>query len=426
MRVRHLSARVTVLAAAISQAAWAQPAHDLRVGAEAGVQVLVELTEAVEGEATTHVDGVKVSSAPRKIVGSRVFVDEYTSITRAGTRMTRYVAEWRTERDGEVRDPEVTGVTFELAEEGQTKVATRGGRLAGLVALNQMAQSANCAGLWLPLPKDAVVGDVFAIGLESLVAMMLGLPARPKSHRAELLFRSIDEEADVATMVGPLNVEAWVEEGGARHHHVYTGELTILIDTAARRVSEVDWRGRLATRGDSADGVVEVDAEFHYTVEATVGEPAAEALARPPEYRDTVREVPDLALRFALPSHWMPVDAESNTAEFKSTVDGDRDQGRTLEVAVFSTDDPASFTANVEAGVTKQSPDAKFRDVTTGLGGGRGVRFESDGRAVALDLIPDEDRMIRLRMESEPSHADAAAADLAVVRATLIRRGESE
>ena len=397
--------------------------HDLRVGLKVGQKVLIELDSSIKTTMNLTLPNGDVTTMKLAGEDEARFIDEITSLHDEGFAAARSIVDWKSEENGEIKDPDIVGQTFDIEYVETPRIAVREGGRASKDSLHRLLQSVPATGLWVPLPAQLAIGESCEVNLVSVIALMAGLDQEPTEHQSTLTLDAVDEEG-VASLSGTMSTAAPMDDDGVKISALLGGDVTMRVDLAAGQVIEVTWDGEGTFEGGAPGVDMEGTAEFKARVTATAGAAADRAAKRKPTYRNTVRDMRGMGLKLDLPSHWFHfMTADNGTEVYVSFAMTDEVEGpRNLEIRAFATADPKATIEAAEKTVQKSFAGMKFKNLSTKLGKGRSGTGETDkGRAVVVDLVGDGDRVVQLRFETSPKDLKKAMKDLERARKTLRR-----
>jgi hypothetical protein len=414
MRLAQLVPFLFLLPAAPSAAAQspapAPPAaaHDLRVESRAEQPLYAELRFEIKvaGEAGT---GSKKKKLELRHETRLDYVDELVARDQPAPGdldIRRTYLRWDQDLTFGRGKPTPTDNSFVGA---RTLITRRGNEIA-LELIDRLAPQKeleellrhSASAIWPALPASARVGETCPVDPTGLVGLIVGDEFKARASTGTFTLRAVDAEG-VATLDSPILVMIEDDEGRG----TMEGSFTLAIDTRAKCVRSVDWKGSALLRMDDGEVQMSLKGTFEARLEVEAGDPARKALERRVVHRAVPRTLNRGPLTVELPSHWYVVEAEEgDEAEtFRTTVHG-AEAPFTLELQFFDVTSD-EFDSAVDAAVKQIGKEFRLssvKSVPSPLGKGRSMRFEvkGDGGAVSAFLLEfhpcGKNRMVRARL----------------------------
>ena len=353
------------------------------------------------------------------------FVEETLELSRTTEKTRRRYLRSEDTNNGEASDPPYTALHVEYRrDEKQSEWEMLDGRTVYEPHLTRIGRLGYCTGLWLPLPKEAKVGQSYKVDASTLAPMLVTEELDIDAANSLLELKSfVDGEATFGVKL-KISQSGTLEEPGVDVKQIYRFVGTMKVRPGEGRLSELKLRGKV--EGESAEGAA-LDLSLKGTVNVelttTVGPDAATAAKRKPKARKNLLRVPHTGVQFELPAYYQKLPgAEENIAMFIRT--RDIEKGLCV-ISVFPQALPAAAEPEFEKGVTESGKKGKFAAVRAPLGKGRGVRFthadgDGDKQMMRIEYFRTSPQHIAIyRIHGAPAAVKAAAREFQSARKTL-------
>lgn len=393
--------------------------YDLRVAPEEGVRVGIEFKNTVNGFRNLNIGG-NTHSSEVKIKEGFYLVDRFEKVEEKRILMTRKFARYTRDEGGQVKDPEITGlsVAFEHDKEsGEHHLELLGERKVRPHMLDFLLAQSNSIGLFLDLPPAVPLARHFEIDCSGLLPLFLN--GGGKQQKSDFVLESFDPTARVGRLVGSLIAESTATDGVLETTTNYSGVCTITVNQKIRRVTEISWEGIVHFTGGNENIAITGNGDFAFQARSKDGDSVEEQFRAAPEYRNVDRVVSQLAVKLTLPSHWYAVERPQGdkTFVFQSTVTGVRVD---LELSNRPTKNPRQMVDKIEEEIRTQYPAAEFAASKTTVGDGRSITFHEAGTRFTLVLLPHgQDRLFQMRVIRSADADDPMAKELKTILGTL-------
>lgn len=347
----------------------------------------------------------KVPTEKRRTEVNFRMVDTFTDPGADVWHGTRHFVQAEVLNDGQVDDPEFTGLDADLVlgKNGSISWKTRGERLMSQHALDMLLAAGPAFGLQVTLPAELAVGDECKIDFSSLAPWCFDLDGMTKSATAKLKFSAVDEKTNVARFSGDADVES--EIGGKDDHSSaaaagatgkahYHGRVELDYDLTGQRVVRVACvgSGKVDAALVAQSSQITIDSTSDVKITAAVGPAVAAAAKERPRVRDVPHRLAKAGIVLPLPSHYFDVPpGDPKRDEFFNGVDG---QAKAVHVVVLGFAEAgtefATAAASFKTGLEKVDGVAKVTEapVASGLGPGRAFDFTRKGDRAVAYLLP--------------------------------------
>jgi hypothetical protein len=351
----------------------------------------------------------------------RELVDEIVDAGTASYQAKRtIVKDFATER-GVVTDPPLNGATIVFTgRTAQAGFALEGGRVLPKKEVPAMQRTSPSVGFWLELPKQAKVGERYAIDLGPIVSMLVSNDLAEASGKADVALESVDPKTGIARFRGKATLVEKGDMDGVPATVTYDTECTIEVAPAEARIASMTMSGKFSMKGQ---GPIDLAGDGTYTLNLStqIGTAADAARKRKPTYRDRVFRMEDIGVELALPSQWAEVESKP---EFKHTYQRMVSGPETAVIVFFvmeGVSDEKKFYTDFSAGLKSQHPDLKTEKVTSPLGNGQAYSFASaaDGVNARVEAYPTRGRAIAMRVVADPKTFSGALSDFSRARKSL-------
>lgn len=376
---------------------WTTPVAPVRftTGMSPGDARLLEIQGSTNGEVSIAVGKNKVDLKKRTTTSYRIVDSMVEPGENAWSGWRRFVKAQATD-DGEISDPELTGLEADVAcsKDAVVNFKIRGGRGVTNSRLARLLAEAGGFGLHLGLPAELAPGQECEVDFSSLAQWCFDLSGTATSAKARVKLSGVDAKKNVVRLAGNVTVEEKIDESAAdssdgvatKASGRYEGDVEIDYDLSAKRVVRLACKGKGHLEGDLfmiPPAKVAADTTHQVTILSAAGAAVAAAMKEKPQTRDVPHKVEAAGIVLMLPSHFFRAHVEGDDAiRFGSQIDGEE---RAFNVRVTGFEEAGqTLQAETDAfgkSLAEHNPGLKITEspVASGVGAGRAYEWVTGG-----------------------------------------------
>jgi hypothetical protein len=353
------------------------------------------------------------------------YVDETGLKDDAGASLDRrFYVESQSTASGKVTDDGAAGteVQFRVNEENRYVVSLVPPRRMLKKPLDRIIASAGATGLWLPLPKDALIGTPFDLPFLALVHSLWELVGVVDGLKGAMVLDAVDVAKKTAQLSGTIELNEQLEENGLTALACWKVDLAVTVDLEARTITRIVAKGTSDVSGTQnwdgkMKGTIAVDIEATSKIVAD----AATLRATKPVFREKVVDVQGIACK--MPSRFIRLtNAGSQQDQF---LDSTRAANLLIIIQRMESDgEPGSpeHLTNVLAGLKKAHESFTAKAVSTPVG--KGVAFSRPGKGeevIMRGLMAPvaKGQLVSIKLQGPADDVNACAAEFDKVCASL-------
>jgi hypothetical protein len=384
---------------------WTTPTAPVQFtnGMKPGETRLIDIQGSTSADVAVTVGRNKSDLNKRSTTSYRIFDGMVEPGENVWTGWRRFQKAQETD-DGEISDPELTGLEADVAwtRESKVRLRIRGERAVSSTRFRRLFASVASFGLHVDLPSELAPGQECDVEFAALAQWCFDLSGEATSAKAQVKLAGIDAKKNLVRLAGDVVVEETIDESAsdasdgvankATGH--YEGSVEIDYDLAAKRVVRLECKGKGHLEGDLVmipPTHVTADTTHEATMTAVDGPAVAAALKTKPQMRDVPHPIEACGIVVTLPSHYFKSYLEGDPApRFISMLEGEKHES---DVRVVDVSDPnVSFKdtcATFLKSLTDSNPGVKITEsaATSGVGPGRAFDFSKDEFRSRMNLL---------------------------------------